>query len=323
MKRTTSVLNIADVIAWAAAHDIPHAGTRKFEFVVRTLGPTICPRVRNYTDKSDNRVINWLGWSRDCFDARTVAALHIFDWGGELHEPGQIGRPGPRHIRPSRHMLNDCPIVLNDPDLEELLSELHGLRGRFFSARPRRLPLCEHVRRSGEAARSFDTARCIVAAYRWLVAHHPNAKLREPDGRRTFAAIDLTDRFRDEFDWDDAVAIRGIHPPSPRRGSVYRDRDFRVRQFVDHMRSRILFGMERQQAVALAARIATAFPGTYPLSRQTIESILDRRPAEPGNNGGSPAKARSSQVPESLLSGSGAVIPSPLTPSTQLSTEST
>lgn len=68
-----------------------------------------------------------------------------------------------------------------------------------------------------------------------------------------------------------------VQRPSTTRGSVYGERDFRVRQFVSLMGSEILFGMERQQAVALATRITEAIPGRFRLSEPTIEAILDRR----------------------------------------------
>ena len=271
------MLAIGDIIVWASTHDTPYARTGQFEFVMRTIGPTICPKVRDHTDQKDTTVVNWLGWARDCPDAQTVAAWHVFGRGGELHEPMQIARPGPRHRRPTGFMLNDCPIVLNDPILEELLSKVHGFRGGLLSRQPRRVPFPEHVQRSSENAHSFDVARCIAGVYRRLITHHPDVRLREPAGRQTFAAGDLADRFRDQLDWDDVVAIGSVQRPSTTRGSVYGERDFRVRQFVSLMRSEILFGMERQQAVALATRITEAFPGRFRLSEPTIEAILDRR----------------------------------------------
>ena len=37
----------------------------------------------DYTDQEDDEVINWGGWSTDCWDGRTLAALHLLDHGGE------------------------------------------------------------------------------------------------------------------------------------------------------------------------------------------------------------------------------------------------
>lgn len=42
--------------------------------------------------------------------------------------------------------------------------------------------------------------------------------------------------------------------------SIYHERDFRIRQFVAQMRSHMLFGMARQQAVALTVQFARASP---------------------------------------------------------------
>ena len=175
---------------------------------------------------------------------------------------------------------NDCPIVLNDPILEQLLSCLHGLRSRLTSPRPQRVPLPDRVEFSKENSLDFETACSIAASYRWLFRHHPDTLLREPDGTKTFRAVELEQRYRDELDWADRVAIGDVVRPRPKRRSVFSDRDFRIRQFVGYMRYEKMFGIKRHEAVDLVAEIARAFPGRYPLSRKNVETILDRRPSD-------------------------------------------
>ena len=271
------LLNIPRIYSWAQQTDFSHVDSSKFTFVLRLVAPSICPQLRDYNNSADRTVINWAGWSRDDWKPRTLAAMHLFDRGGELYELGQIGRLGPRHVRPSCYMLNDYPIVLNDPVLESLLSCLYRLRSRLNSQRPARVLLPERVRQSRRNSLAFDTACCIAACYRWLIRHHPNAPLREPDGTRTFHAAELETRFSDALDWANRVAMGNITRPKNTRCTIYSERNFRIRQFVGLMRSNILFGMQRQEAVALVVEIARAFPGKYPLSRETVETILDRR----------------------------------------------
>ena len=273
----TPLLNIPRIYSWAQQTDFSHVDSSKFIFVLRVVAPSICPQLRTYTNRTDRTVINWTGWSRDCWKPKTLAAMHLFDRGGELYELGQIGRLGPRRVRPSRYMLNDYPIVLNDPVLESLLSCLYRLRSRLSSPRPARVPLPERVRQSRCNSLAFDTACNIAAYYRWLIKHHPNAPLREPDGTRTFHATELEARFGDALEWANRVAMGDITRPKNTRCTIYSERDFRIRQFVGLMRSNILFGMQRQEAVGLVVEIARAFPGRYPLSRENVETILDRR----------------------------------------------
>lgn len=276
--REPPLLDIRGIYAWAQQNDFAHIHSSKFLFVLRVMAPSICPHVLDYSDTKDRTVVNWAGWSRDCWEPRTLAALHLFDCGGELYELGQIGRPGPRNTRPSRYMLNDCPIALNDPLLERLLSCLHGLSSRLTSPRPARVPLPERVEQSSRDSLAFDTSCSIAASYRWLIRHHPDILLREPDGKRTFHAVELDERFGGELDWADRAAIGEIVRPRPTRGSVLSDRDFRIRQFVGQLRHEKLLGMKRHEAVSLVVQIARAFPGKYPLSRETVETILDRHP---------------------------------------------
>ena len=72
-----------------------------------------------------------------------------------------------------------------------------------------------------------------------------------------------------------------ITRPKNTRCTIYSERDFRIRQFVGLMRSNILFGMQRQEAVGLVVEIARSFPGRYPLSRENVDTILDRRAKRP------------------------------------------
>ena len=279
-RRETPLLDVPGIYAWAHQNDFAYISSSRFVFVLRALAPSICPQVLDYSDATNRTVINRAGWSRDCWEPRTLAALHLFDRGGELYELGQIGRPGPRHTRPSRFMLNDCPIVLNDPFLEQLLSCLHGLRSRLTSPRPVRVPLPERVETSSNSSLDFDTASYIAAYYRWLCRHHPDTLLREPDGKTTFPAAELEQRFGDELDWADRVAVGEVVRPRQKRRSVFSDRDFRIRRFVGYMRYKEVLGMKRHEAVDLVVEIARAFPGRYPLSRENVETILDRRPSD-------------------------------------------
>ena len=70
-----------------------------------------------------HRVINWLGWERDCPDSQTAAAWHVFGWGGELNEPGQIAGPGPRPDKADRTNAQRLPNRPQRPDPQELLSK--------------------------------------------------------------------------------------------------------------------------------------------------------------------------------------------------------
>ena len=134
MRRTANpLLDMAAIQAWARQREIRHAGSERFEFVLRVVAPMICPKVGNYGAGRDRAIMNWPGWKRDDWHPRTLAAVHVFDRGGELYEPAQIGRPGPRIARPSAYMLNDCAIVLDDPVLERLLATLYRLPSRFMS----------------------------------------------------------------------------------------------------------------------------------------------------------------------------------------------
>ena len=276
-RKANPLLDIAAIRAWARQHQIPHAGSDRFDFVLRTIAPTICPKATNYGAKGDHVIVNWPGWTRDDWHPRTLAALHVFDRGGELYEPGKIGRPGPRVARPSAYMLNDCPIVLDDPVLERLLAlaTLYRLPSRIMSPRPERVPLEELVQESRRTPRAFDTGRHVAATYRWLAEHHPKDRLREPDGCGTLSGGGPRSPLRCGAGVGRPVTMGDIERPRGTRRATFGERNHRIRSFVALMRSDRALGLKRWQAVELVVQIANAFPGTYPLSFESVENILD------------------------------------------------
>ena len=173
-------------------------------------------------------------------------------------------------------MLNDCPIVLDDPVLERLLATLYRLPSRIMSPRSERVPLEELVQESRQTPRAFETARHVAATYRWLAERHPRDRLREPDGRGTFLAADLARRFAAELAWVDRVTMGDVERPRGTRRATFGERNHRIRSFVALVRSDRALGLKRWQAVELVVQIANAFPGTYPLSFENVENILDR-----------------------------------------------
>ena len=275
--RNPPLLDTATIQEWAVERRLHLAGTRKFEFILRAYAPRICPMMRDCYLGRDLTMVNFVGWRKDTWDGRVEAAWHLFGRGGELFDIGQIGRPAPRGIRPSRYLLHDYPLVLNDPVLEDVLSRLHVIsRQTGLLGEPKRKPLPEHIELSSQDALAFDTARQIAAIYRWLICKHPYSMLREAKGDGTFEARELAHRFADSLDWEVRVAIGDIARPSDRRRSGCTTRDARIRQFITHMRSDDILGLSRQQAVDLVVKISEAFPGKFPLSPKAVETIVDR-----------------------------------------------
>ena len=89
MRRTANpLLDIATIRAWARQHQIPHAGSGRFDFVLTTITPTICPKATNYGAKGDHVIVNWPGWTRDDWHPRTLARIS--------HKPGRWSHIGRR-----------------------------------------------------------------------------------------------------------------------------------------------------------------------------------------------------------------------------------